>query len=152
LNPFLHYIKSIYPKMRHWRVGAWRTKEFTPSQYELWGDKLHLDYSDAVLNRPLQEHPMSIITAIDRFDFYYMPTMSYTADGLLVTKRYEMLMVEKGQAITFTYEMLHAGGPNAIDGEVFVSLHTLSVRKQTFLSIGCFPKLQTGQPGSPPHG
>jgi hypothetical protein len=62
---------------------------------------------------------MSIIMAIDKLDFYYKPTMSYTTDSLSVTKRYEMLMVEKGQAMAFTYKMLHAGGPNAKDEEVF---------------------------------
>ncbi len=67
------------------------------------------------VNRPPRKRSMSIIMAINKFDFYYDSTTSYTADGLSVNKRYETLMVEKGQAIAFTYEMLHVGRPNAKD-------------------------------------
>ncbi len=49
LDPFLRYVKSIYPEMRYWKVGALKAKGQTPSQYQLWGNKLHTDYSEPSL-------------------------------------------------------------------------------------------------------
>jgi len=119
LDPFLRYVKSIYPEMRYWKVGALKTKRQTPSQYQLWGNKLHTDYAEAVLSRPPRERPMSIIMAVDKFSFYFKPTVPHSAVGTSARKDYDTVMVQKGQAIAFTYEQLHAGGPNDETEEVY---------------------------------
>ncbi len=111
LDPFLWYVKFIYPEMRYWKVGALKIKGQTPSQYELWGNKLHTNYSEAVFSRPPRERPMSIIMALDKFLFYFKTTMPGSAVGMSA-KDYDTVTVQKGQAIAFTYEQLHAGGPN----------------------------------------
>lgn len=107
LKPFLMYIKSIYPEMRHWKVGALRTKGNTDSQYEMSMNTFHTDYTDDVLNRPPKERPMSIIMALDSFSFLVKPTVPATSK-----RKYDEIIVEPGQAVVFTYEQLHAGGPN----------------------------------------
>ncbi len=65
----------------------------------------HTDYSDDVLNRPPKERPMSIIMALDSFSFLVKPTVQTTSG-----REYDEITVESGQAVTFTYEQLHAGG------------------------------------------
>jgi len=105
LKPFLDYIRSIYPEMRHWKVGALRTKANTPSQYEMSKNTFHTDYSDSVLDRPPKERPMSIIMALDSFSFLLKPTIPNSS-----AREYDEIIVKPGQAVAFTYEQLHAGG------------------------------------------
>lgn len=107
LQPFLRYITSIYPEMRYYKVGALRTRANTTSQYEMSNNTFHTDYSDDILNRPPRERPMSIIMALDSFSFLVKPTVPTTPQ-----REYNEITVEPGQAITFTYEQLHAGGPH----------------------------------------
>jgi hypothetical protein len=118
LDPFLWYVKFIYPEMRYWKVGALKTKGQTPSQYELWGNKLHTNYLEAVLSRPPQERPMSIIMALDKFLFYFKTTMPGSAVGTSA-KDYDTVTMQRGQAVAFTYKQLHAGGPNDGTEEVY---------------------------------
>jgi hypothetical protein len=54
---------------------------------------------------------MSIIMALDKFLFYFKTTMPGSAVGTSA-KDYDTVTVQRGQAIAFTYEQLHAGGPN----------------------------------------
>jgi len=81
LKPFLMYITSIYPEMRHWKIGALRMtpRANAASQYEMSNDTFHTDYSDSVLNQPPHERPMSIIIALDSFLFLLKPTIPTTS-------------------------------------------------------------------------
>ena len=106
MTPYFWYIKTIYPAMSAWKVGALRTKAGAPSQYEKQKSKLHRDYSDMVLDHPPRERPMSIIMALDSFSFLVKPPLPSNEDEYVKT------MVERGQAIIFTNKQLHAGGPN----------------------------------------
>ena len=67
----------------------------------------HTDYSNSVLNQPPKEQPMSIIMALDSFSFLLKPTIPTTSG-----RDYDEITVEPGQAVAFTYEQLHAGGPH----------------------------------------
>jgi hypothetical protein len=93
--------------MGHWKVGALRTRANAASQYEMSKDTFHTDYSDSVLDRPPKERPMSIIMALDSFSFLLKPTVPITSG-----REYDEITVEPGQAVAFTYEQLHAGGPH----------------------------------------
>jgi hypothetical protein len=106
MTPYFRYIKTIYPAMTAWKVGALRTKAGASSQYEKQDSTLHIDYSETVLDYPPRERPMSIIMALDSFTFLVKPPLPSNEDEYVET------MVERGQAIVFTNEQLHAGGPN----------------------------------------
>ena len=106
MTPYFRYIKMIYPAMTAWKVGALRTKAGASSQYEKQDSTLHRDYSETVLDHPPQERPMSIIMALDSFSFLVKPPLPLNYNEYVET------MVERGQAIIFTNEQLHAGGPN----------------------------------------
>ncbi len=71
MRPYLDFIKSQYLHLRYWRVGALRTELNTKSHYEKCGDQLHSDYLEEVMKRDPQNHPMSMIMALDEdFKFY----------------------------------------------------------------------------------
>jgi hypothetical protein len=106
MMPYFDFIKAINPEMTAWKVGALCTKSGAPSQYDLQASTLHRDYSEAVLNHPPRERPMSIIVALDGFSFFVKPPLPSDGDDYVDT------MVERGQAVLFTNEQLHAGGPN----------------------------------------
>ena len=66
MTPYFQYIKTIYPVMTAWKVGALRTKAGAPAQYEKQKSKLHRDYSETVLDHPPRKWPMSTIMALTR--------------------------------------------------------------------------------------
>ncbi len=69
--PYLDFIKSQYPHLRYWRVGALPAEPNTKSQYEKCVDQLHSDYSEEVMKQDPQNCPMSMIMALDEdFKFY----------------------------------------------------------------------------------
>ena len=113
MAPYFRFIKSIYPAMSSWKVGALRTKSGAASQYEKQGDQLHRDYSEMVLDHPPRERPMSMIMALDGFSFYIAPPLASQKDDYVETT------VVRGQAIIFTNEQLHAGGPNRENRTVY---------------------------------
>ncbi len=111
--PYFQYIKRIYPAITAGKVGALGTKAGAPSQYEKQKSTLHRDYSETVLDRPPCERPLSIIMALDSFSFLLKPPLSLNKDNYVETR------VERGQAIIFTNEQLHAGGPNRETRQVY---------------------------------
>ena len=104
--PYFRYIKTMYPAITAWKVGALRTKAGAPSQYEKQKSKLHRDYSKMVLDHPPRKRLLSIIMALDSLSFLVKPPVPSNKDEYVET------MVERGKAIIFTNEQLHAGGPN----------------------------------------
>ena len=111
--PYLQYIKTIYPALTAGKVGALCTKAGAPSQYEKQKSILHRDYSEMVLDRPPRERPLSIIMALDSFSFLLKPPLPSNEDNYVET------MVERGQAVIFTNDQLHAGGPNRETRQVY---------------------------------
>ena len=86
------------------------------AQYKLWNNTLHTDYSEAVLSRPPRERPISVIMALDAFSFFKRPSV---LDGAADVLEFEVVTIQKGQAIAFTSAQLHAGGPNMMKVPVY---------------------------------
>jgi hypothetical protein len=97
----------MYPTLIHIKNGAIKTKPNEKSQYSRHGKELHSDYSVDVTTRPAQQRPMSIIAALDAFNFIYLPTKMSTRKELIYTA------VSPGQMIYFTNDCLHSGGENS---------------------------------------
>ena len=134
MKPYFKFVTKQNTSMRFWRVGALRTKPFAKSQYKKWGNKLHADYGEAVMKRQANEHPMSMIMALDKFEFLYQnPLEKYDDDnnddneddddnndndsdkGGMTTKgqnKYTTMTVQKGQVVAFTNDFPHAGRLN----------------------------------------
>ncbi len=77
-----------------------------PSQYKGHESKLHLDYSSNYSELAPAQRPVSVILALDPFDFIYLPHIFQTRKDLV------QLTVPAGYAIIFTDACLPLGGPN----------------------------------------
>jgi hypothetical protein len=97
----------------HEKCGAIKSLPGAESQYEGHGYKLHSDYPDAMLKRPFDEQPLSIIFALDSFKFKYLPDGCFSEDSLVTAT------VERGQAVVFTNKCLHSGGKNDSDSDAY---------------------------------
>ena len=104
---YVKYIQKMYPTLIHIKYGAIRTKPNEKSQYSRHGNELHSDYLVDVTTRPAQQRPMSIIVALDTFNFIYLPTKMSSRKELIYTT------VSPGQMIYFTNDCLHSGGENS---------------------------------------
>jgi hypothetical protein len=112
MKPFLEYLAKQYPLLRFRKVGALRTAPNAMSQYEKCGNKLHSDYTEKVLKQPVEERPWSMIMALDDFEFFCKLESTETEE-------YQTTTVKRKQAIAFTNELFHAGGPNKTDKYVY---------------------------------
>lgn len=111
--PYLDFVKNQYPCMRYWRVGALQTKPHTLSQYEKMKKQLHSDYSDTALQRKPGERPMSMIMALDDFNFLQEDKDDDDDDDNNVDEDDTCyITVRSGHAIAFTNELFHAGREN----------------------------------------
>jgi hypothetical protein len=111
MQPFLNDIRKQNPSLQYWKVGALRTAPGSRSQYEKMDSQLHSDYSEEVLSRPECERPMSMIMALDDFEFMY----KLDEDN----EKINTLTVHGMQAIAFTNELFHAGGENKTNKHVY---------------------------------
>ncbi len=71
MEPFLNYIRKQHPSLQYWKVGVLRTTPRSPIHHVNMDWQLHSDYSEEVLLRPEREQPMSLIMALDDFEFVY---------------------------------------------------------------------------------
>ena len=111
MQPFLNDIRKQNPSLQYWKVGALRTAPGSRSQYEKMNSQLHADYSEEVLSRPECERPMSMIMALDDFEFMYKLDVD--------DEKINTLTVHGMQAIAFTNELFHAGGENKTNTHVY---------------------------------
>jgi hypothetical protein len=111
MQPFLNDIRKENPILKYWKVGALRTAPGSRSQYEKMDSQLHSDYSEEVLSRPKCKQPMSMIMALDSFEFIY----KLDDDN----KKINTMTVHGMQAIAFTNELFHAGGENKTGKHVY---------------------------------
>jgi hypothetical protein len=88
-------------------VGAIRLRRVN-SQYDLMG-ALHCDYHDNVNKKVPDEHPQSIIMALDLFKLLYESNMG---TGGLLDRQVKELFVNCGQAVVFSSSFCPAGGSN----------------------------------------
>jgi hypothetical protein len=95
------------------KIGAIKSLPGAESQYECHDDKLHSDYPDEMLKKPIHEKPMSILFALDSFKFMYLPDGCSSEDSLKTS------IVQCGEAAVFTNKCLHSGGENDGDSDAF---------------------------------
>ena len=119
MRPYLDFVKNQYPCMRYWRVGALETKPLTPSQYEKMKNQLHSDYSETALKREAGERPMSMIMALDDFNFLYEDKDDDDDDDNVDEDDLCCITVRSGHAIAFTNELFHAGGENMTNKTIY---------------------------------
>ena len=113
----------------HDKFGAIKSLPGAESQYEGHGYKLHSDYSHEMLKKPFHDQPLSIIFALDSFEFIYLP------DGCSSEKSLETPIVERGQAVVFTNKCLHSGGKNDSNSDAY-RLFAYVTRVRSDIPIG----------------
>ena len=129
LRPYLGLVRKTHPKLIHVKVGALQTQVGARSQFDTFGHKLHSDYPDEMNLLPVDERPVSLIVAIDPFDFEILPTRAMDS----ITDRVR-LTVPAGFAILFTNMCLHGGGANT-SGKVVYRLFAYIVSQQAHIPL-----------------
>jgi hypothetical protein len=129
LKPYLDRIRLQYPKLTVVKVGALQTRENAPSQYETLGGKLHSDYPDNSNSWPVDERPLSLLVAIDPFDFEMLGSRSMNSKDDRVK-----LSIPAGFAALFTNSCLHGGGANK-SGRIVYRLFAYIVSQQAHILI-----------------
>jgi flagellar basal body-associated protein FliL len=106
ITPYLMHVQDRYPALTHFKLSALKTSPNAVSQYSRCNWKLHSDYDESVNSRPPNERPVSLMVAIDQFEFMYLKNRTDSRRDII------NLPVHRGQAIAFTNYCLHAGGAN----------------------------------------
>ncbi len=101
-----HVVSHHYKALTNFKVGAICSRG-VDSQYDLMGS-LHCNHDDDNKKVP-DEHPQSIIMALDPFELLYESNMG---TGGLLDGQVKELFVNRGQAVVFSSSFCHAGGSN----------------------------------------
>ncbi len=123
-----HHPDFLQKKYRT-KVGAIKSLPGAQSQYEGHGNKLHSDYPHKMLKKPFNDQPLSIIFALDSFEFIYLPDGCFSEDSLVTP------IVERGQAVVFTNKCLHSGGKNDSNSDAY-RLFAYVTRVRSDIPIG----------------
>jgi hypothetical protein len=91
----------MYPSLVCVTLGAHQSLPNFPSQYKDHNSKLHLDYSSNYPELAPAQRRVSVILALDPFDFIQLPHISQTRKDLV------QLTAPAGHAISFTDASLH---------------------------------------------
>jgi ectoine hydroxylase-related dioxygenase (phytanoyl-CoA dioxygenase family) len=106
MKPYIQHVQSLYPCLVMVKYGAIKSFAGCPSQFEGHDNRFHTDYSSFYPKLPPHERPVSIILALDDFEFTYLPHSTLPRKDIVSIK------VPPGHAIFFTNACLHSGGPN----------------------------------------
>ena len=109
MAPLVAIVQAKYPTLLYAKYGALKSLPRCPSQYEGHDNRLHSDYPTLHCDIPANQRPVSIILALDAFDFIYLPHLTLTRKDLVT------LQVPAGHGIIFTNACLHSGGANDSD-------------------------------------
>jgi hypothetical protein len=110
---YVQHLQERYPSLIHIKYGALRTFPHEKSQYSRHGHELHSNYTVDCKDLPPSQWLISIIVALDNFQFFYLPTKFVTRGDIVRTTIYP------GQMIMITNNCLHSGGPNKMDKMVY---------------------------------
>jgi hypothetical protein len=113
IAPYLHFVQTKYPSLQHFKLAALKSMPGAASQYSRCFHRLHCDYDDRVNLRPPHDRPVSLMVALDPFEFLYLKSRNDRRRDLITQ------VVHPGQAIAFTNYCLHAGGANHTPNEVY---------------------------------
>jgi hypothetical protein len=87
----MHVVSQNYKALTYFKVGAIRLRG-VDSQYDLMGS-LHCNYHDDVNKKVPDEHPQSILMALDPFKLVYESNMG---TGELMDRKVKELLVNHG--------------------------------------------------------
>ena len=106
MSRYIAEVQTKYPKLKHYKLAVVRSAPNAKSQYEGNQNRLHSDYDCIVNLRPPHERPVSLMVALDEFNFMYLHSRAHARKQIITQS------VKPGQAVAFTNYCLHAGGPN----------------------------------------
>ena len=106
MSRYISWVQIQQPSLKYYKLAILRSDVGAGSQYDGCGKKLHSDFYDTVNKRPPQERPVSLLVALDEFEFMYLLSRKHSR-GMIKT-----ITVPPGQALAFTNYCLHAGGKN----------------------------------------
>jgi len=106
MSRYIAEVQKKYPKLTHYKLAVVRSAPNAKSQYEGNQNRLHSDYDCIVNLRPPHERPVSLMVALDEFNFMYLHSRAHARKQIITQS------VKPGQAVAFTNYCLHAGGPN----------------------------------------
>jgi hypothetical protein len=72
----IDYVQVLYPSLVCVKLGALKTLPHCPSQYQGHNNKFHSDYLSNYPEITPAQRPVSVILALDQFDFMYLPHIS----------------------------------------------------------------------------
>ena len=106
MSRYIKLIQQMYPKLKYYKLSVLKSLNGAVSQYEGCQKRLHSDYHHNVNFRPPDERPISILVALDEFEFHYLEDRKGCRRDIITTK-----FLPK-QMVAFTNYCLHAGGAN----------------------------------------
>jgi hypothetical protein len=83
MKPLIDYVQAMYPPLVCVKLGALQTLPKCPSQYKGHSPRLHADYSSNYPEFAPAQRPVSVILALDPFDFMYLPHISQSRKVLV---------------------------------------------------------------------
>jgi len=108
---YVRLVLEKHPNLTHIRYSVLKSGPGIRSQYEGCGRELHSDYSREVEYEIPDDRPVSMIIALDEFEFVYLQDRNHHREQLRIQKIYPL------QMIVFTNYCLHAGGANPSNKE-----------------------------------
>ena len=111
LSGYIKIVQERYPNLKYVKVGALKSLPRAESQYEGHGKKLHTDYPQSVEEFEPRYRPVSIIVALNSFNFMYLNDRTSKESEIRETTVYP------GEMVMFTNHCLHSGGKNNTDEE-----------------------------------
>ena len=121
MAPYISWVQEQQPLLKYYKLAIVRSDVGAGSQYEGCGRRLHSDYFDCVNKRPPLERPMSLLVALDEFEFMYLWNRQDSREKI------DTITVRPGIGLAFTNYCLHAGGKNK-SGKVCFRLFAYLVR------------------------
>ena len=106
MRPLINNVLSKYPSLVCIKYGALKTNPNCPSQYEGHDHCLHSDYKSFFNDLLPDQRPVSLIMALDEFEFIYLPALTRNRKELV------NITVPAGHSILFTNACLHSCGAN----------------------------------------
>lgn len=128
----LGYIKLVqkdYPKLQHYKLSVLKSLDGAYTQYQGCNYRLHSDYHHHVNVRPPDQRPISVMVALDEFEFLYLKDRRDRRGDIITQK------VHPKQMIAFTNYCLHAGGAND-SGKVCYRLFAYMVSNRDDIPMG----------------
>jgi hypothetical protein len=106
IDPYIKYVQNTYPSLKEIKLAVLRSKPGAKSQYEGSMMRLHSDFCQNVNKRSPMMRPLSLMVAVDEFNFMYLPDRCASESDIITQN------IIPRQAIAFTNHCLHAGGAN----------------------------------------